>query len=78
MVLEHLATNRRHLLKRTIEAIAPAMQMHYSLFRSATCATCCSPKDTRFTIGRRWARHDYLSWRGSLADGLIALVGTSK
>ena len=22
--------------------------------------------------------HDYLSWRGSLADGLIALVGTSK
>lgn len=22
--------------------------------------------------------HDYLSWRGSLSDGLIALVGTSK
>jgi enterochelin esterase-like enzyme len=22
--------------------------------------------------------HDYLSWRGSLADGLLALVGTSK
>jgi enterochelin esterase family protein len=23
-------------------------------------------------------RHDYLSWRGILADGLIALVGTSR
>jgi enterochelin esterase-like enzyme len=22
--------------------------------------------------------HDYLSWRGSLADGLLALMGTSK
>ena len=22
--------------------------------------------------------HDYLSWRGSLADGLIALLGVSK
>jgi enterochelin esterase-like enzyme len=22
--------------------------------------------------------HDYLSWRGGLADGLIALVGNSK
>lgn len=42
---------------------------------TATCATCSSSRATRVTYSEFDGGHTYSAWRGSLADGLIALLG---